>query len=257
MNQECLEKIIDQVIEMIVSVKIAKDETFIVEGDIGYAFYCIEEGHFNISVDIAQRRQKRISARRKDTGNPNLCDTTINGNGEKNVNENGNSENKTVKTHTPKTTSINKGGSSVTFTQAVGDDKVYESASGYDYDEIFRTGCQIINAHSKHTGHTTQLAKKQSSHASNYDSDIETNTIGSKSKKKQMLMLVTLMVILVQVQQIHHKYGVLQQNNFKKFVNRYLIGMKQHRCNQRQEFLKYKEGDYILDDKHPSGHLYI
>ena len=80
-----------------------------------------------------------------------------------------------VKTHTPTTLIQN------------GDDKIYDSASSYNYDdhdEIFRSGHPLINAHSKDT---TQLAKKQSSHASEYDADIETNTIapkGSLARKK-------------------------------------------------------------------------
>ena len=205
-DQECREKMIDKVIEMMVSLEIAKDETLIVEGDIGDAFYYIEEGHFNISIEIEQRMQKQ-SSRRKDTGNSNLSDTDLaantnanantNATGNGNENKNGNSrketlqsanetqETKTGETHTPKITSIKKGGPRVTFTQAVGDDEKYDSASSYDSDdEIFRRGPRLIKAHSEDT---TQLAKKQSSHTSNYDTDIETNTIapkGSLARKK-------------------------------------------------------------------------
>lgn len=48
-------------------------ETLIVEGDIGDAFYHIEEGHFNISIEIEQRQKQ--STARKDTSNTIMSDT--------------------------------------------------------------------------------------------------------------------------------------------------------------------------------------
>ena len=49
-DQEYREKMIDEVIEMMVAAEIKKDERLITQGDVGDAFYYIESGHFNITV---------------------------------------------------------------------------------------------------------------------------------------------------------------------------------------------------------------
>ena len=126
----------------------------------------------------------------KDARNTNSSDadltanTYANGNGNKNKNDRkdtvqptNQTQTKTVETHTLKIKSIKKG---VTFTQAVGEKEKNDSARSYDNDgKICRRGHRLIEAHGKDT---TQLPKKQSSRASNYDIDIATDTIAPKER---------------------------------------------------------------------------
>ena len=49
-DDEYGDKVIDQLIEMMVSAEISKGETLMREGDVGDAFYYFEKQHFSISV---------------------------------------------------------------------------------------------------------------------------------------------------------------------------------------------------------------
>ena len=123
MNEECGEKMINKVNDMMVSVESAKDETLIVEGVTGADI----EGHFNISVEIEQKIQ-----------NTNLSDTDmgmeLSTEMEMNRKDTLQSasetqEAKTGDTHTPKQTLIKKCVTRVIFRQAVCDDEKNDSAS--------------------------------------------------------------------------------------------------------------------------------
>ena len=99
-----------------------------------------------ISSVLKTNNAKTKFSKKKRNRTTNLFDTYLAANG--NVNKNGNNrkdtlqsanetqETKTCETHTPKITSIEKGVTRVTFTQAVGDDEKNDNASSYDYDEM-------------------------------------------------------------------------------------------------------------------------
>ena len=69
LDDECRDKMIDQLIEMMVGAQISKGETLIRQGDVGDAFYYIEKGHFNISVQRFDTSQIDSNSSEHDAGN--------------------------------------------------------------------------------------------------------------------------------------------------------------------------------------------